>query len=68
MDVALEYYEKAAQLDSTSNYALLFAGQTAEKVGKEEKAIDYYRQLLRHTEDTAVSVRVKEMIVRLENK
>jgi tetratricopeptide (TPR) repeat protein len=68
LDKALEYYEKAAVRDSTSNYALLFAGQSAERLGDNKKAVDYYRQLLRHTRDTVVTVRVKEMIERIEKK
>jgi tetratricopeptide (TPR) repeat protein len=68
LDKALEYYEKAASLDSTSNYALLFAGQSAERLGDNKKAVEYYHQLLRHTGDTAVIVRVKEMIERIETK
>ncbi|MEY4331145.1 MAG: hypothetical protein RL609_1893 [Bacteroidota bacterium] len=62
IDVALQLFEKAAEIDSTNNYALFFSGQAAELNGNKVKAKKYYQQLLRHTEDTAIVAKVKELI------
>ena len=62
MDVALGLFEQAADIDSTNNYALFFSGQAAELIGDKTKAKKYYQQLLRHTADTAIVEKVKELI------
>jgi tetratricopeptide (TPR) repeat protein len=62
MDVALGLFEQAADIDSTNNYALFFSGQAAELTGNKLKAKKYYQQLLRHTADTAIVEKVKELI------
>jgi cytochrome c-type biogenesis protein CcmH/NrfG len=65
VDAALVLFEKAAAIDSTNNYALFFSGQAAEMMNDEKKAVRYYEQLLRHTEDTAIVKRVKAIILKL---
>lgn len=62
---ALSLFELAAARDSANIYALFFSGETAADIGEKEKAKKYYNQLLRHTADTAVVVRVKERIEKL---
>jgi tetratricopeptide (TPR) repeat protein len=63
---ALTLFESAVQRDSSNIYALFFSGETSADVGQNEKAKKYYAQLLRHTADTAVVVRVKERIEKLK--
>jgi tetratricopeptide (TPR) repeat protein len=63
---ALTLFESAVQRDSSNVYALFFSGETSADVGQNDKAKKYYTQLLRHTADTAVVVRVKERIEKLK--
>jgi tetratricopeptide (TPR) repeat protein len=65
VEAALALFEQAAAIDSTNNYALFFSGQAAEMMNDEKKAVRYYEQLLRHTEDTAIVKRVKAIILKL---
>lgn len=63
---ALTYFREGIRIDSTNNYALLFAAQTEEKLGLWADAKRNYEQLLRHNSDTIVTNRVKEFIKKIE--
>jgi len=65
---ALQYFERGIAIDSTNNYALLFAAQTLEKENRLEDARKYYRQLLRHNTDSVVTSRVEEFIENINKK
>ncbi|MFY8136978.1 MAG: tetratricopeptide repeat protein [Flavobacteriales bacterium] len=65
---ALTYFKEGVAIDSTNNYALLFAAQTEEKLERYEEAKKSYEQLLRHNTDTIVVNRVKEFINNIETK
>ncbi len=59
---AMVYFRRGIEIDSTNNYALLFAAQTLEKRNELAEAKRYYQQLLRHNTDTVVTRRVDEFI------
>jgi len=65
---ALYYFNEGVRIDSTNNYALLFAAQTQEKLGMMAEAKKNYEQLLRHNSDTIVANRVKDFINKIETK
>lgn len=65
---ALACFEKGISVDSTNNYALLFAAQTQEKLGLLAEAKKNYEQLLRHNADTIVTKRVNEFIQKIDTK
>jgi tetratricopeptide (TPR) repeat protein len=65
---ALSCFEQGISIDSTNNYALLFAAQTQEKLGMLAEAKENYEQLLRHNEDTIVTKRVNEFIQKIDTK
>lgn len=65
---ALDYFERGIQLDSTNNYALLFAAQTLEKQERLDEARKYYRQLIRHNTDSVVTARIEEFIANINTK
>lgn len=65
-DKALYYFREGIRIDSTNNYALLFAAQTQEQLGMFAEAKKNYEQLLRHNSDTIVANRVKEFIKKIE--
>jgi tetratricopeptide (TPR) repeat protein len=65
---ALYYFNEGVRIDSTNNYALLFAAQTQEKLGMMAEAKKNYEQLLRHNSDTIVANRVKDFINKIEIK
>lgn len=65
---ALYYFNEGVRIDSTNNYALLFAAQTQEKLGMLAEAKKNYEQLLRHNSDTIVANRVKDFINKIETK
>ncbi len=65
---ALYYFNEGVRIDSTNNYALLFAAQTQEKLGMLADAKRNYEQLLRHNSDTIVANRVKDFINKIETK
>jgi hypothetical protein len=64
----LYYFNEGVRIDSTNNYALLFAAQTQEKLGMMAEAKKNYEQLLRHNSDTIVANRVKDFINKIETK
>lgn len=63
---ALFYFQEGIRIDSTNNYALLFAAQTQEQLGMFADAKKNYEQLLRHNSDTIVANRVKDFIKKIE--
>lgn len=63
---ALYFFNEGIRIDSTNNYALLFAAQTQEQLGLYASAKKNYEQLLRHNSDTIVANRVKEFIKKIE--
>ena len=68
LDQALVYFRRGIEIDSTNNYALLFAAQTLEKKQRLAEARLYYQQLLRHNTDTVVTRRVQEFIENINTK
>ncbi|MFN8775748.1 MAG: tetratricopeptide repeat protein [Flavobacteriales bacterium] len=68
LDQALVYFRRGIEIDSTNNYALLFAAQTLEKKEQLAEARLYYQQLLRHNTDTVVTRRVQEFIENINTK
>jgi tetratricopeptide (TPR) repeat protein len=68
LDQALVYFRKGLEIDSTNNYALLFAAQTLEKKNELAEAKGLYQQLLRHNTDTVVTQRVQEFIDQINTK
>ncbi len=65
---ALECFQKGIAIDSTNNFALLFAARAQEQLGQYEEAKKNFEQLLRHNSDTVVVKRVKEYINNIETK
>jgi tetratricopeptide (TPR) repeat protein len=65
---ALDYFRRGIEIDSTNNYALLFAAQAEEKLNLLEEARTNYRRLLRHNTDTVVTKRVSEFIESINKK
>jgi tetratricopeptide (TPR) repeat protein len=66
--VALKYFTRAKELDTTNNYALLFSAQVQERMGLWKEAKENYEQLLRHNSDTIVAKRVNEFIENIDHK
>ncbi len=65
---AMEYFDRGIAIDSTNNYALLFAAQAKEQMGMPAEAVARYRQLLRHNTDTVVTKRINEFIDNINKK
>ncbi|MCC6601003.1 MAG: hypothetical protein IT223_10065 [Crocinitomicaceae bacterium] len=68
LEMADACFRRGIGIDSTNNYALLFAAQTEEKLGLLKDAKKNYEQLLRHNQDTIVSKRVAEFIDNIDKK
>lgn len=68
LQLAKTWFNRAKDIDSTNNYALLFSAQTEEKMGLLKEAKGNYEQLLRHNSDTIVEKRVKEFIQNIDKK
>lgn len=65
---ALECFQKGIAIDSTNNFALLFAARAQEQLGMYVEAKKNFEQLLRHNSDTVVVKRVNEYINNIETK
>jgi len=64
---ALQCFERALQIDSTDNNSLFFAAQCMTRLERNNEAVNFYRQLLRHNSDVVVAEKVNLYIDTLTN-
>jgi tetratricopeptide (TPR) repeat protein len=64
---AMRCFDRALQLDSTDNNSLFFAAQCMTRLGRNNEAVNFYRQLLRHNSDAVVADKVNLYIDTLIN-
>jgi len=64
---AMQCFDRALQLDSTDNNSLFFAAQCMTRLRRNNEAVNFYRQLLRHNSDAVVADKVNLYIDTLIN-